>query len=104
MNQFDWDRANIGHIARHGVEPIEAEQVVMNDPLDLNFQAGDTEERVAQLGATKTGRILVVVTTWRGDLIRVITAYPAEPRLRNFYATQRGLHSARSTSNDEILD
>ncbi len=33
--EFDWDEANVGHVARHGVLPEEAEQVVLNDPVDL---------------------------------------------------------------------
>jgi hypothetical protein len=104
MEEFQWDQANIGHIARHGVEPAEAEQVIMNDPFDLTFEASDGEQRVAQLGETNSGRVLVVVSTWRGDLIRVITAYPARKRLCNFYATQRGLYSARSAEDEEIFE
>jgi uncharacterized DUF497 family protein len=99
VQQFQWDQANIGHIARHGVEPAEAEQVILNDPLDLTFEASDGEQRVAQLGEANSGRVLVVVSTWRGDLIRVITANPAGKRLSNFYATQRGLYSARPSQN-----
>ena len=26
--EFDWDKANIGHVARHSVPPEEAEQVI----------------------------------------------------------------------------
>jgi len=31
---FDWDEFNIAHIARHGVKPHEAEEVVTNEPID----------------------------------------------------------------------
>ena len=31
--EFDWDEANIGHVARHSVLPEEAEQVILNDPV-----------------------------------------------------------------------
>ncbi len=31
---FDWDEANLEHIARHGVSREEAEQVILNDPVD----------------------------------------------------------------------
>ena len=34
---FDWDSANIGHIARQDVTPEEAEQVILGDPLDFGF-------------------------------------------------------------------
>ena len=33
--EFDWDEANIGHVALHSVLPEEAEQVILNDPVDL---------------------------------------------------------------------
>jgi hypothetical protein len=36
--EFDWDEANIGHLARHNVSPVEAEQVVLRDPVDLAFR------------------------------------------------------------------
>ena len=88
--QFDWDRGNIDHIALHGVTPAEAEQVVLNDPIDLQFQLRNGEERIAQVGETAAGRILVVITTVRDDLIRVVTAFPAIRRLRKLYLAQKG--------------
>jgi hypothetical protein len=36
--EFDWDEANIGHVARHSVLPDEAEQVILNDPVDLGME------------------------------------------------------------------
>ena len=30
--QFWWDEQNIEHIANHGVEPYEAEEVIDDDP------------------------------------------------------------------------
>ena len=33
--EFDWDEANIGHLARHSVLPEEAEQVILKNPMDL---------------------------------------------------------------------
>lgn len=82
---FDWDEENRKHIARHRVTPAEAEQVVLNDPIDISVQASDGEERIVQIGATDKARILLVVTTWREGMIRVITAYPAPKQLREFY-------------------
>lgn len=82
---FDWDEGNRKHIAKHRVTPAEAEQVVLSDPIDLTLQVSDGEERIVQIGATDKGRILLVVTTWRKEKIRVITAYPAPKQLRDFY-------------------
>src|SRR5277367_5861420 len=84
---FEWDDANLRHIAEHGISAGEAEQVIKNDPFDLEFQTGDGEERIVQLGETATGRILVVVSTWRADKIRVITGYRAPKALRTLYLT-----------------
>lgn len=44
IDQFDWDSANIGHIAEHDVTPEEAEDVLLGDSLDLNFQADEGDE------------------------------------------------------------
>ena len=74
-----------------GVTPSEAEEVIANDPLDLELQLTNGEERMLQLGETRALRILVVVTTWRGSRIRVVTAFPAPPQLRKFYAAHKGL-------------
>jgi uncharacterized DUF497 family protein len=72
--EFDWDEANIGHVARHSVLPEEAEQVILNDPVDLGMEVVEGEERYLNLGATVDHRILLVVTTWREDRVRVVTA------------------------------
>ncbi len=88
---FDWDEANVRHIARHGVTPEEAEQVLNNAPSDPVFQMYKDEERYFQYGVTDAYRVLVVVTTWRGDLIRIVTAYPAPPAIRQRYLRERGL-------------
>lgn len=82
---FDWDDSNRKHIAKHRVKPAEAEQVVLNDPIDLTVQSSDGEERIVQVGATDKGRILLVVTTWREEMLRVVAAYPAPKQLREFY-------------------
>ena len=36
--EFEWDEANIGHLARHSVLPEEAEQVILNDPVDAGME------------------------------------------------------------------
>ena len=54
--EFDWDEANIGHVARHSVLPEEAEQVILNDPVDLGMEIVEGEERYLNLGATVQGR------------------------------------------------
>ena len=77
MLQFDWDDANRNHIARHGVGPQEAEEAFNSDTLELDAYERRNEPRLAELGITDSGRILFVVTTMRGKLVRVVTAYDA---------------------------
>ncbi|MGO9939418.1 MAG: BrnT family toxin [Terracidiphilus sp.] len=85
---FAWDDTNIGHLAEHGVKPEEAEQVILNRPIDLESQLRNGEKRVAQVGETDAGRILIVVTA-SGEKVRVITAWPAKGRLQRYFVTQK---------------
>jgi uncharacterized DUF497 family protein len=87
---FDWDEANIGHIARHDVKPEEAEQVVLNDPLELEPQMVDDEMRYSSVGVTIRGRWLFVASTVRKGKIRVATAYDAPRKLIALYLRGRG--------------
>ena len=86
--EFDWDEANIGHVARHSVLPKEAEQVILHDPVDLGLEIVEGEERYLNLDAKVQGRVLVV-TTWREDRVRVVTAFEAIKRLIQFYYQER---------------
>ena len=55
----------------------------MMSPFDPN------EQRFTTLGMGATGRLLVVVYTWRGEVIRIISARPAEPHEREEYEAER---------------
>lgn len=87
---FDWDNANRDHIARHQVSPEEAEQVIDNDPLDIDAETVDGEDRISNIGRTDQGRFLVVITTLRESRIRVVTAFPAPKSLIDLYCTIKG--------------
>ena len=41
--EFDWDDENRKHLAAHKVAPAEFEQLLNNDPLDLDFGADEGE-------------------------------------------------------------
>jgi uncharacterized DUF497 family protein len=88
--EFEWDEANIGHLARHGVVPEEAEQVILGDPVDLGVEVVEGEERYLSIGSTKGGRVLLVVTALRQDRVRVVTAFEPIKRLIRFYYRERG--------------
>jgi hypothetical protein len=102
--RFDWDRGNTEHIAEHGITPAEAEQVVLNDPIDLRFEVRGGEERIAQVGETDSGRILVVVTTIRNDKTRVVTAIPANRKLRMLYQANKGCGDERRTEKEDVQE
>lgn len=90
MLLFDWDDENSAHIATHGVSCAEAEQVIKNEPFDVELQTVKDEERFVQLGETNAGRIMVVVSTWRESLIRVITAFNAPKAMKDLYLIKKG--------------
>jgi hypothetical protein len=87
---FDWDDANIGHIARHSVTPEDVEQLFANDPMDLAAEVVGGEDRYTSAGHTNRLRVLVVVWAMRRDAIRPITAYDASERLAKRYLMERG--------------
>ncbi len=70
-------RSNYG---RHGVRFSEVEQVFY-DPSALTVEdtSASREQRFVTLGRDGQGRILVVVYTYRGETIRVISARRASP-------------------------
>jgi uncharacterized protein len=95
MAEFDWDEFNPAHIARHGVEPHEAEEVITNDPIDLAITIRNGEERSEQVGETDKRRILRVVTTVRNGNTRVITAIPLRSRWHAWYYVLKENSNAR---------
>ena len=89
--EFDWDKSNAQHIALHQITPREAEEVISNDPLDLDSETVDGEERIISMGLTNRGRLLIVVTTMRQERVRVVTAFSAPKRMEVLYLRERGL-------------
>ena len=88
---FDWDSGNIDHIAKHGVSPSEAEEVVEGDPLEMELQteAGENGDiRLLQIGETAQGRILQLVVTRRNEKVRVISAWDAPKQLKSLYLAE----------------
>ena len=73
---FEWDEANIAHIARHNVTPEEAEEVFFDkdNALDEDIKHSTLEKRLIIIGKTQKGRLLYQIFTKRGDKIRVISS------------------------------
>lgn len=83
---FEWDDANTEHIARHNVDPDEAEQILQNRPVIRRSRSG----RYVAIGQTDEGRYLVVVfEVYRGGRTRVVTARPAQPEERRLQRRER---------------
>ncbi len=83
--EFDWDDENRKHLAAHKVAPAEFEQLLNNDPLDLDYELIDNEERYRTVGLTNGGRLLPVAWTIRNGKVRAITAFPAGVSDRKAY-------------------
>lgn len=85
--EFEWDtRKAEQNIAKHGV-PFDLAVQVFLDPqhLDTEDERHDyKEERRVILGRIQ-GRLFVVTYTWRGDLIRLISARKANEREQRRY-------------------
>lgn len=86
---FDWDSANILHLAEHGIAPEEAEQVILGEPLELDSEVVDNEERWSDIGETDGARILRVAITVREQRVRVVTAFEAPRYWKAFYIEQK---------------
>lgn len=86
--RFDWDLANLEHIARHKVEREEAEEAV-TDPAGIpsgNAHRGPQgQRRAGTIGATEDGRVLLVIFELRENRVRVVTAYDASSEQRAAY-------------------
>jgi len=90
VDGFDWDDANRTHIAEHGVSVTEAEEACCGETLFLDSYVVDGELRVESVGATRTGRILKLLTTDRNHSIRVVTVFDANRGLKQLYFREIG--------------
>jgi hypothetical protein len=87
---FEWGKHNSEKITtRHGVTPVECEQVFFNIPVI----AGDDERhskienRFYVLGQTDSDRLLFLVFTVRNDKLRVVSARDMNRKERRVYQT-----------------
>ncbi|MGJ5818874.1 BrnT family toxin [Paludibaculum fermentans] len=86
---FEWDEASKAGInfRKHGVRMPEAIPV-FEDAFALTVKDEESdpgEQRFVTLGLGALGRLLVVVYTWRGENIRIISVRVAEAHEREEY-------------------
>ena len=93
VSGFEWDEANLAHIARHNVTPEEAEQVFfdVDNAFDEDIKHSTVEKRFIIIGKTEKGRLLYQIFTRREDKIRVISSRDINKKEVNLYekATRR---------------
>lgn len=84
---FQWDVGNSGKSwERHQVTQGETEQVFFNRPVRIApAKEVQQERRYVALGQSSAGRLLTVVFTIRGTLIRPISARDMSRRERRLY-------------------
>jgi len=83
---FNWDSGNSEkNWKKHKVTNNEAEEVFLNYPRYVYRVEGHSEKRFYLLGQTNEGRLLFVVFTIRGNLIRIISARDMSKKERRRY-------------------
>lgn len=89
---FEWDKANIAHIAKHNVLPKEAEEVFFDkdNVQDEDLEDSKDEERFLIIGKTDKGRVLYQIFTIRGDKIRVISSRDINKKEVRLYEKETG--------------
>ena len=87
--EFDWDAANIEHVARHRATPREVQQVFANEPMIVGAQEHPEEERFLCFERTNAGRFLTVIYTERQGKILVVTCYRMTRAQQRMYLTGR---------------
>jgi hypothetical protein len=85
--RYEWDPDKAAtNEARHGVRFADAVSV-FGDEQALTIQDSHAdEERFVTIGMDGFARVLVVVYTWRGDAVRLISARKATRSERTHYA------------------
>jgi len=86
--EFEWDpRKDAANVRKHGVGFREA-TTVFGDPLATTFpdvDHSDSEQRFLTIGASASGRLLLVAHTEREQNIRIISARLVTRTERKFY-------------------
>ena len=86
MSSIEWDPAKAqSNLKKHEVAFSDA-VIVLEDQRALTIEDEHPQERrFITLGADASGRLLVVVYTFRGDVVRLISARKATSRERKMY-------------------
>ena len=82
---FDPKKAESNH-RKHGIRFSDAEHVLFDSmALTREDDNAEEEQRFVSIGADSIGRILVVVYTYHGEDVRLISARLATSKEREYY-------------------
>jgi uncharacterized DUF497 family protein len=89
--EVEWDAEKAAsNVKNHGVDFADAAAALLDDmALTILDDSVDEEDRFVTLGLDAMGVLLVVVYTWRGDVLRLISARPATTGERRRYEGKR---------------
>jgi len=83
---YEWDPKKAAiNLQKHGVDFADAVGVLEDEQALWQEDISEEEERYVAVGMDYLGRVLVVVFTFRGDKIRIISARKATKRERRAY-------------------
>ena len=85
--QVEWDQRKAdSNLKKHGVDFADAATILFDDlAITILDDSVDEEERHVTLGMDALGRCLVVVYTWREEVVRFISARLATESERRRY-------------------
>jgi uncharacterized DUF497 family protein len=87
---YSWDGAKErANYAKHGVHFADAVGALEDEYALTEPDTSSTEERFRTLGTDFLGRLVIIVYTYRGEDIRLISARKAKPRHRALYERRR---------------
>jgi uncharacterized DUF497 family protein len=83
---YQWDDHKAkANLKKHRIDFADAVTIFSDDRAITIEDDNPDEERLVTIGMDALGRILVVVYTWRGESIRIISARKATSRERKEY-------------------
>ena len=84
--EFEWDpRKAASNLRKHGIDFADAATVLYDDLAVTAADEERDEEQFVTIRMDALGRLLVVVYTWRGDRVCLISARRATPLDRRQY-------------------
>ena len=83
---FEWDPRKAGsNLRKHGIDFADAVDVLYDELAVTIRDPYSEEERFVTLGMDGLGRLLVIVFSWRGEQIRLISARQATAGEKRHY-------------------